>query len=168
MNAYRVLALLGLLLLPTQVFAQKTLVDLDTAAGNYSTWKVTELGSNSVEFTATYVALKKHEQWAPSYTFKLGNSSSKEFAIFGSFQGSEVPRAESKLFEGEKEIKSLGPILTLLVARPTRVRISWSGTTAAIEVDGMRKVYEIGFAPTSIEAICSTGELELKDITFGK
>ena len=128
---------------------------------------MSELKSKSVEFTATYRALKKHDKYAPSYTITLSDAAGNKLVLSGAFQGSDTPRATTKVVNGGGEGKSMDPILELALARSYKVKMSWTGAQASIEVDGAAKTIDLGFAPTNIEVLCSTGELELKDIVFG-
>jgi hypothetical protein len=157
-----------LLALPVHAAAETTLVDLDSAPGAYSTWKVTDLPSNSIQFTATYATLHTHEEWAPSYSIILSDSSGNALNVSGAFQGSDEPRATTTLLKGETPIATLKPALQLVLKRAYNVKLSWSGSKVSFDVDGLRTSYDVGFTPSSIQVISSTGELELKGITFGK
>ena len=157
-----------LLCFSASAMAETTLIDLDSAPGNFSTWRVSDLEATNVSFTATFKVLQKHEQWAPSYSIKLVDGHGNEFILSGAYQGDNIPVATATVRKDKRDVASLEPALAMTLTQTYKIIIAWTDGKATVQVDGKSSPYVIGFLPTGIEVICSTGELELKNVVFGK
>ena len=149
--------------------ADTTSIDLDSAAGSYSEWKLSDFTASSVRFTASYVAIKRHEKWAPSYKITMGDGKEKQIAFSGTYQASDVPEVTAVATKGAKNHDLGESILSFKLRDEYVVELSWatSGKLKVI-VNGVTRNYDVTFRPTELQVLCSTGELEVKNISFGK
>ena len=150
----------------SSTFAGSTLIDLDSAPGNYSVWKVSDLSTNSVTFDATYASVKKHEEWAPSYSIALSDGHGQSIKFKGSFQGANAPETSAVISKNGKDISSTDSILAFNLKTRYKVSLAWADKEIEVTANGITKSYSVDFNPTEIEIICSTGELEVKNIVF--
>jgi hypothetical protein len=150
----------------SNTLAATTLIDLDSAPGNYSVWKVSDLSTNSVTFDATYAAIKKHAKWAPSYSIALSDGHGQSIKFTGTFQGSDAPETNAVISKDGKDISSTDSILAFNLKDRYNVSLAWSDKAIKVSANGVTKSYPVNFNPTEIEIICSTGELEVKNIVF--
>jgi len=150
--------------------AQSTSLDLDTAPGNFSTWKVSGLMTSTVIFDVTYVETKKDEKWLPTYAIKIGDSGGQLFVFSGAYQGSDVPQTKAHLWKDKKDISSSGSssdsILAFTLKQTYKVQLAWIDGKVTATINGNSKEYAVPFKPSEIQISCSTGELEVKNIVF--
>ena len=166
--AAALIATIPLAIGPPAARAEHTLIDLDTAPGNYSVWRVTDLKASSIAFIATFAKVQKHERWAPRYAVTLSDGKGHSVVFGGTYVGSKTPQASVTLLGGgTKTVLSAESILMLNLEEHYTVRLEWTDGSVKVTVNGKQKEYKIGFAPSEIEISSSTGELEVKDIQFG-
>lgn len=169
MKAIQTMTMVALLLCSAMpVLAETTLIDLDSAPGNYSVWKVSDFTASSVRFSATYAGVKAHENWAPSYKITLSDGHEQRVVFTGTYQASEVPEVTAVATKSKKDVDLGESILSFKLKKTYAVELSWTADKLKVIANGATHEYDVAFRPTEIEVLCSTGELEVKNITFGK
>jgi hypothetical protein len=158
--------ILSLVAMPA--YAETTLIDLDSSPGNYSMWKVSALSKTSVSFEATYLKRQKHEKWAPSYSIALGDGHGRSITFSGTYQETDVPDADMAMSVDDKKVSTGKSNLQLALMEHYKVTMSWSNSMVTVTSNGAASQYPVNFKPSELTIICSTGELEVKNITFGQ
>jgi hypothetical protein len=168
-NAVLPILLSGFAIAPKLAISETTLIDLDTASGAYSVWRQSGLTSRSVSFVSTFANTRIDKKWAPRYTIHLEDSDRNSITFSVTFPPGYPPMAEAALSSsGNKTILTPEPNLAMPVGDPCTVQLEWGDGSVKLTVDGKVQEYKVGFTPTQIELSASTGELEVKNITFGK
>lgn len=147
-------------------FAEKTTIELDTAPGSFSTWKVSDFSATAVRFNATYVRVRTHESWSPSYTLELRDGHGQYVSFTGVYRSGDVPELDTAGTMAGKDAKLGESFLSLKLKETNAVELSWTGKKLRMTSNGATHDYDVSFRPTEIEIICVSGELEVKDITF--
>jgi len=144
--------------------ARTTLIDLDTDPGHYSTWQVTDISESSVSFKATFLELKKHKKWQPTYTVELGDKQGNSINFKGAYVG-PLFVSSATLSNGDGETSNES-VLKFTLKQQIAVSLSWGNGVLHVTSNEVTQDYQVGFNPTELKISCSTGNLEVRDITF--
>ena len=166
---FRILSIvISLMLFVPSVYAEETDIDLDVAAGCYSSWKVSDIKADGISFDFTFVRTREDEKWLPVYTVFLIDEKNDRKMVFQGFQnhGGRVDATVTKINEYENEDKKQEKLFVFELKQKYAVNIKWASDNAILTVDGKRQEYVFKFKPSSIRISCSTAEILVENISL--
>ncbi len=145
-------------------------LDQDTGNGKYSVWRIAHPETlNAIRTTVQVHRLGQDDRWAPGFGIFL-KSGNKEVA-FQIFSGTRQPPLAMHLFanKGGATAEDQNFAATLGLDQKLDVAIDWTADgTVTVEAGGEKHTIALGAPVTSVEFICSTGEVEFSPLQIGR
>jgi hypothetical protein len=147
-----------------------TVLDLDTGNGNYSQWKIDDLGTvNSLRTTLQVHRLGDDPRWAPSVTIVVGNKD--ENVSFQVLSATRQPPLTMHMghYVAGKLAEDRSFTKTVDLNEKLDVAVDWTaaGVVTVTLGDGETQTFSLKAAPTSLSIDGSTGEAEFNPLRIG-
>ena len=147
-----------------------TVLDLDTGNGNYSQWKISDLGAiNSLRTTLQVHRLGDDPRWAPGVTITVGNKD--EYVIFQLVSATRQPPLTMHMayYAGDKIAGDQSFATTVGLNEKLDVSVDWTraGSVTVRLGGGETQTLSLKSPPTSLSISDSTGEAEFNPLRIG-